>query len=304
MPTTIPATEQPGATPGAGGQTIAVIIPHYNDAVRLERCLDALMVQDLRGVEVVVVDNASPDPLDGLAARHPAVRFVTEPAKGAALARNRGVRETTAPVLAFLDCDCLPAADWLDSVRARASDPQADIWGGRIDVFDETPPPRSGAQAFEAVFAFDWKGYIEKKGFAVTANLVTRRDVFLKTGPFINGVSEDLDWCRRAVSKGWRLRPAEDLRVGHPSRTDWSALERKWRRTTREAYELSGAQARGKWAIRALAMPASAVVHLPRVLFSPRLKGGTERLRGAGTLLRLRMSRMGWMLRQAGGRPI
>lgn len=286
MATTIPPTD------------IAVVIPHYNDVARLERCLAALMAQDLAGVEVVVVDNGSTAPLDGV--RQYPLRLVAEGGKGAALARNRGVAETAAPVLAFLDADCLPAPDWLDNVRALAARDDADIFGGRIDLFDETPAPRSGAEAFEAVFAFDWQGYIRNKGFTVTANMVTRRDVFTAVGPFVNGLSEDLDWCQRATAKGYRLAAAPDLRVGHPSRSDWPALERKWRRMTREGYELSGRRARLKWALRALAMPASALAHLPKVMSRPGLQPA-ERLRGAATLVRLRLLRMVWMLRQAAG---
>ena len=47
---------------------------------------------------------------------------------------------------------------------------------------------------------------------------------------------------------------------------------------------------------------ASAVVHLPKLLFSPRLDSPGERGRGAGTLVRLRLVRMVWMLAQAAGR--
>lgn len=110
----------------------------------------------------------------------------------------------------------------------------ADLVGGRVSVFDETPPPRTGAQAFEVAFAFDNRAYIAAKGFSVTANLVTRRDVFLATGPFVHGVSEDLDWCRRATAKGFRLAYDDDLRVGHPSRNDWPALRRKWQRVAED----------------------------------------------------------------------
>jgi GT2 family glycosyltransferase len=281
---------------------IAVIVPHYNDVVRLVRCLTALAPQLGPDVELVVVDNASTDSLDPAHAALPGVRIVTEPAKGAALARNRGVTETTAPVLAFLDSDCLPAADWLAMARLTGARTDGDLFGGRIDVFDETPPPRSGAEAFEAVFAFDWRGYIEKKGFSVTANLVTRRDVFAATGPFIHGVSEDLDWCRRATARGFRLRAAPDLRVGHPSRQDWGALRKKWLRLTRESHQLEASQLR--WALKALVMPLSALAHLPKVILSPRLSGPGEKLRGAATLIRLRLARMVWMLRQASGGSI
>ena len=88
-----------------------------------------------------------------------------ETEKGAAVARNRGVAETTAPRLFFIDADCIPAPDWLAVGREVAV--RADLIGGRVDVFDETPAPRSGAEAFETVFAFNFRKYIEVQGFSV-----------------------------------------------------------------------------------------------------------------------------------------
>lgn len=277
----------------------AIIIPHYNDVVRLQRCLDALMPQMSADCELVVVDNASDKSLDLVQQAWPDLCIVTETRKGAAEARNRGVAATTAARLFFLDCDCVPDADWLATALQIA--PRADIIGGSIAVFDETAPPRSGAQAFEAVFAFDNRAYVEQKGFSVTANLLTRRDVFATTGPFVHGVSEDLDWCRRATKQGYGLIYADDLRVSHPSRGDWAALRRKWLRLTKESFGVNGHSvlARAKWALKSLAMPASILAHLPRVLVSPALRSGLERRRAALTLVRLRMVRMGWMLGQA-----
>jgi GT2 family glycosyltransferase len=304
---------EPVAEAGAeAAPEAAVIIPHFNDAVRLGRCLAALMPQVRaaeraaeRVVEVVVVDNASaPEAQGALAAlclAHPGLRLVTEPQPGAALARNRGVAETTAPRLFFLDCDCLPDADWLATALQVAD--AADLVGGEIRVFDETPPPRSAAQAFEAVFAFDNRAYIAEKGFSVTANLLTRRDVFADVGGFVPGLSEDLDWCHRARAKGYRLIHAPALRAGHPSRGDWAALRRKWRRLTEEAFGLQGQSlaARLRWALRAALMPLSILAHLPRVLRSRRLTGPAERLAAAAMLARLRLTRAVWMLRQAAG---
>jgi GT2 family glycosyltransferase len=279
---------------------LAIIIPHYNDTARLIRCLDALAPQLAPDVELVVVDNASTHPLDPVRARFPELRIVTEPRKGAAHARNRGVEETTAPTLLFIDSDCLPAADWVAMARTTLARHKADLVGGQVSVFDETPPPRTGAQAFETVFAFDFRTYIEKKGFSGSGNLVTRRDVFLATGPFVHGVSEDLDWCRRATAKGFRLAYDDDLRVGHPSRNDWPALRRKWQRVTEELFGINGRSParRLAWAARALTMPLSILAHTPRVLQHPDLTG-RERLRALGTLARLRLLRMVWMLGQA-----
>ena len=283
---------------------IAIIIPHYNDVARLERCLSALSKNDLSGCEVLVVDNGSTQSLENMQAQFPDIRFMTEPQKGAAAARNRGVQETSAPQLMFIDADCLPASDWVAVGRQVAH--EADLIGGRVEVFDETPPPRSGAEAFEAVFAFDFRHYIEVKGFSGTGNLITRRDVFEDVGPFRGGVSEDRDWSFRATAKGYRLIYEDKLRVGHPSRQDWSALRVKWRRIMQEMFEQTGggAASRAKWALKGLAMPLSILMHLPKVLTSDRLSGLGDRLRAASVLIQLRLLRMIWMLRQALGLSI
>ncbi len=276
----------------------AIIIPHYNDTVRLARCLQALRPQLSRQVELIVVDNGSTDSLDALRAEFPDLRIVTEPRKGAACARNRGVAETTAPLLFFLDCDCVPDEDWLATALRLAK--TSDIIGGAIRLFDETPPPRTGAQAFEAVFAFDNRAYVEQKGFSVTANLLTRRDVFQAVGEFTPGLSEDLDWCHRARARGYRLAYAPDLWVAHPSRGDWAALRKKWLRLTDEMFGVNGRGlgARLLWGLKALAMPISILAHAPRLLRAHALSRA-ERRASIATLIRLRLTRAGWMLRQS-----
>jgi len=284
---------------------IAIIIPHYNDVVRLRRCLAALKENDLASCEVVVVDNGSTQPLGQVQADFPGIRFITEPEKGAAAARNRGVAETSAPCLMFIDADCVAAPDWVAVGRAVAG--KADLVGGRVEVFDETPPPRSGAEAFETVFAFDFRYYIEVQGFSGTGNLITWRNVFEDVGPFRGGISEDRDWSFRATAKGYRLIYEDRLRVGHPSRADWTGLRTKWRRITQEMFGQTvkqtggSAGARLKWALKGLMMPLSILAHLPKVLTSPKLSGARDRWRAGLTLLRLRLLRMTWMLRQTAG---
>lgn len=283
---------------------IAIIIPHYNDTTRLERCLSALMKNDISGCELLVVDNGSTQPLTDIQSKFANIRFIVEPEKGAAAARNRGVRETRAPCLMFIDADCIPQADWVSVGRDIAG--HADLIGGRVDVFDETPPPRSGAEAFEAVFAFDFRQYIEVQGFSGTGNLITRRDVFEDVGLFRGGVSEDRDWSFRATAKGYRLIYEDRLRVSHPSRQDWPALRNKWRRITQEMFGQTGgtATARLRWALKGSIMPLSIIVHLPKVIRSTKLASAKERFYAANTLIRLRFLRMIWMLRQALGGDI
>ncbi len=108
---------------------VAIIIPHYNDVVRLERCLEALMPQVSDDIEVVVADNASTVDLEPVAARWPGVRIVTQTEKGAGPARNAGVEATTAPWLMFIDADCVANPGWVARGLAIA-DAEAVIGGG------------------------------------------------------------------------------------------------------------------------------------------------------------------------------
>lgn len=282
----------------------SIIIPHLNDQARLARCLDALMPQVAGDIEVLVVDNGSDAPVEPAQARGPSIRLITEPRKGAANSRNLGVAHARSDLLIFLDCDCVPAEDWLAAALSLAN--RDDIVGGCVTVFDETPPPRSGAEAFETVFAFKNEHYIKAKGFSVTANLITHRRVFAKIGGFRHGLSEDLEWCQRALGAGFGLTYAAELAVRHPTRSDWPAFERKWRRLTVEAWGLRGRSPadRAKWALRRLAMPVSIAAHLPKVLASPDLNSVRERWRAAATLCRIRLLRCRWMLRQAAGLDI
>lgn len=276
----------------------AIIIPHFDDEVRLRRCLQALCAGGVpEDIEVVVVDNNSPS-LPELNGDFPAVRLVVEKRKGAAHARNRGVAETTASYLWFLDADCIPRQDWMS--QARQACDLGDIIGGDVEIFDETPAPRSGAEAFETVFAFDCQTYVEEMNFAVTANMLTRRDIFHRTGPFKDGVPEDKEWCQRAVEAGAGIVFAPDLCVSHPSRSDWPALRKKWVRLTKEGFGTASQRPFGRllWAARAGVVGVSAIFHLRRVFADQALRE-EERWPAARTLVRLRLTRMGWMLRQA-----
>jgi hypothetical protein len=73
-------------------------------------------------VEVIVVDSASEPPIAELPARGTAgmasVTYVREDRRGLSLARNRGLAETTAPIVAFLDDDAAPHPDWARRILA------------------------------------------------------------------------------------------------------------------------------------------------------------------------------------------
>lgn len=275
---------------------VTVVIPHYNDLERLDRCLDALGAQTLPAgtFEIVVADNASPQGVAGIEAVVAGrARVILQPQKGAGPARNAGVAAAAAPLLAFTDADCLPEPGWLAAgIDALAG---YDVVGGKMTVLQESRGPKSGAEAYEQVFAFDNRRYVEKEGFSVTANLFCPRAVFDAVGPFRTGVSEDVEWCRRATARGFRLGYAEGAVAGHPARRTWPELARKWERMSEEAYLLALESSRGgrlKWLARSWLLPPSIIAHVPKIWRSPALTSGAERRRALGTMARLRLWRL------------
>jgi GT2 family glycosyltransferase len=283
---------------------ISVIIPHYQDLERLDLCLADLERQSIGRdqFEIIVSDNVSPagevavrDLVNGRA------QVVICQARGAGPARNAGVAAASGAILAFTDADCRPETDWLaEATKALAT---FDFVGGRMRVLS-AGASRTPAEAFEAVFAFDNETYVKRKGFSVTANLLCRREVFAAVGGFRTEVSEDLDWSQRAVAAGFRIGYAERAVVGHPARKTWDELLQKWRRLSAETYQLEVSQGRGGiWALRALALPLSAVLHAPKVLFSPALATWRERWGALGVLFRLRAWRLLDALRAMTSKP-
>lgn len=279
---------------------ISVIIPHFNDLAGLDRCLAALEAQSFPRdrFEIVVADNMSPC---GEAAVRGTIagraRLVIAAERGAGPARNAAIAASRGALLAFTDADCVPGPAWLTNGVAALD--HHDLVGGAVTLLF-TGSDKSGAEAYEAVFAFNNRRYVEREGFSVTANLFCHRAVYAATGPFHVGMSEDRDWCLRARRLGYAIGYAPGAEVAHPAWADWGALLVKWRRLNAELYAnmLMTPRGRLRWLFATAAMPASILVHAPRIITSPSLAGGLERARGVATLARLRLWRFGDGLRR------
>ena len=99
-------------------QSISVIVPCFNAAGTLERCIEGLLEQQLPNstIEILVIDNNSRDDTVAIAKRHPTVTLLCEPIQGAYAARNAGLRRAKGEILAFIDPDCVPGSGWLNEL--------------------------------------------------------------------------------------------------------------------------------------------------------------------------------------------
>jgi cellulose synthase/poly-beta-1,6-N-acetylglucosamine synthase-like glycosyltransferase len=279
---------------------VSVIVPHYNDLDRLDICLARLAEQTWPAdrVEIVVSDNMSPcgeaAVRDRIAGR---AKLVTCTERGAGPTRNAAVAAASHDLLAFTDSDCIVSPGWLKAGIAALY--RGDLVGGAMAVTVREPGNSNGAEAFEKVFAFHNRDYVERQGFTVTANLFTRKAVFDAVGGFRTQVAEDKEWCQRAVAAGYRLVYCADALVAHPARDNWAELKRKWQRMQHEGFALALERPGGRatWLLRTFALPASILAHVPRIWTSPDLDTVAERGRATGTLIRLRLWRFADSLR-------
>ncbi len=226
---------------------VSVIIPVYNDAGCLQRCLDALDKQTYPQnlYEVIVVDNGSDQKIDAAVNKYSQVLLQFEKRPGSYAARNKGIVFAKGEIIAFTDSDCIPSRDWIDKgVTNMLQQPDCDIVGGKISLFYKDPKKLNAVEVYEKFKAFNQKNKVQKYHHGVTANLLTFKRVFDKEGLFEDNLKSggDVEWCKRVHSKGYKLMYADDVCVAHPARNTFSQLFQKTTRVVGGIYDWKGSK--------------------------------------------------------------
>ena len=123
-----------------------IVCTHSPRRDYLGRTLEGLRIQTLDRFrwELVVIDNASKEPLAGWIdlAWHPHARLIEESVLGQMPARLRGVAESVGDLLVFVDDDNVLSANYLERGIAISEQwPQLGVWGGQQHPEYEEPPP-------------------------------------------------------------------------------------------------------------------------------------------------------------------
>lgn len=93
---------------------VSIIVPVYNVEQYLDRCVQSLLNQTLKDIEIILVDDGSPDNCPALcdeyARMHENIKVVHKENAGLGMACNSGIDVATGEYIAFVDSD-----DWVDS---------------------------------------------------------------------------------------------------------------------------------------------------------------------------------------------
>ncbi len=166
-----------------------------------------------QGAEVLVVEDGPPsEGVRLLAERHGARHIASGPPGGLNAARNRGVRETTGPLLIFLDDDVRVCAGWLEAMlRAAEAHPEREVFAGRILARLEGCAPRGCGRELPPITTLDLGGSDRVTPLAWGSNMAIRRSALERVGPFderIGGGGDEEEWEERAARTAGAVRPS------------------------------------------------------------------------------------------------
>ena len=170
---------------------ISVVIPTFNYGTYIAACLDSVIAQTYKKLEIIVVDDGSTDDTASIVAAYPDVRYVYQENAGVSAARNKGLALAKGEYVAFIDADDYWAVDKLSK---------------QIDFMEKN---REYGIVFTSQQNFLDNDYVKTNAKAIFVSerevkvaiqsALIRKEVFHKNGVFKEELkySEDTEWVMR-----------------------------------------------------------------------------------------------------------
>lgn len=185
----------------------SVIIPIYKVEQYLKTCVDSILEQSNKDIEVILIDDGSPDYCpkicDEMANADTRVKAIHKQNGGASSARNEGVRVAKGDYIIFLDGDDF----WSDKYALERIGniidkymPDVVIFGGRkyYTLDDKYTGSSSHLNAFEKCEYVSLKSLMQHSAFVACAwdkvikrSVINDNSIYFKEGH----VGEDIEWC-------------------------------------------------------------------------------------------------------------
>lgn len=181
---------------------VSIVVPVYNTEKYLRKCLNSLVGQTLEDIEIIVVNDGSPDNsqaiIDEYMKNHPSVvKGISQKNAGLSAARNAGLKKATGEYVSFVDSDDYVDIDMTETLYNYASQNGLDILGFGYKELQQDRTLRSVSTFSDEPVQ---KQLMIKQTMA--CNKLFRRE-FLEENQlqFVSGIYyEDLEFVPRAVA--------------------------------------------------------------------------------------------------------
>jgi glucosyl-dolichyl phosphate glucuronosyltransferase len=187
---------------------ISVVICTYNRDKFIGDTLNCISKQTLSPAtfELIVVDNNSTDDTAAITRRfideHPFLnaRYVHEPNKGLSFARNRGIKESSADIIAYIDDDVILTNDYLEAIYNFFTTHQsaAGMGGKTLPRFPDGDPPKWLSSYLAGITGTvdhgnQMRRFSRRMKYPGGCNMAYKKDILLQAGGFNNELKARAD---------------------------------------------------------------------------------------------------------------
>ena len=151
------------------GPKISVIVPVYKVEPYLDRCVESIVNQTYRDLEIILVDDGSPDACpamcDAWAARDGRVLVIHQENNGPSAARNAGVKKASGSFILFIDSDDMIPKNFIDTLyRASNGDERAVAVSSVKMMGDKFGRDESGTETLDEYQTVSWDKMARLRG--------------------------------------------------------------------------------------------------------------------------------------------
>ncbi len=192
---------------------VSIIVPIYNVEKRLKICLDSILSQTYKNIEIILVDDGSTDSCgsicDEYAKKDTRIKVIHRENGGLSRARNSGIDAAVGEYLAFIDSDDYVAEDYIEFMLKNLLDTGADISTcGALFVHPSGKLERQWAD--DSLYVIDNKEALRRmcynEGFFVTAwDKLYKKELFDSVRYNEGKVFEDTGTTYKVVDKAEKI---------------------------------------------------------------------------------------------------
>ncbi|MBI4684158.1 MAG: glycosyltransferase [Nitrospirae bacterium] len=194
---------------------ISVIIPNYNSASTIGKCIETAFSSRYENFEIVVVDDCSTDNSADIIGKFPCRFIRLDRHYGASRARNTGAENSSGEILFFIDADCILQENTLELVNKAFDRAEDIITGGTYTLL---PYNNDFFSTFQSIFINYFETKCDEPDYIATHAMAVAPDIFKKAGGFSEDflpILEDIEFSHRLKKLGYRLKTIPEISVQH-----------------------------------------------------------------------------------------
>ena len=213
---------------------LSIIVPLYNSAKYLPKCLDSLVRQDipLDSYEIILVNDGSPDNslqiAEQYADTYPNIIVLTQENKGTSGARNTGIRQASGKYLYFVDPDDYILENSLSVILRKMEDESLDVLRfGYMEVDENYAPTQSCKHPVHPDYSsaiMDGYSFMASRlgtscfvwTYIFKTSLIKDNKIFFIEGDYF----DDTPWLPRVMAKAQRVDSMDYVRHFYLIRSD------------------------------------------------------------------------------------